>query len=159
MKHMRFITAVLAASVLFSAASDAQPKGKRDWHEKMKSEKIAFITTELELTPEEAQVFWPVYNQIAEEARKSNKTAAEAFKALTDALEDKAATDDQINKLLDEYLAAKLAKKDSEKSEVEKYRKVLPAKKVAKLYTAEEKFRRHHIRNFKGNNRGKPEKK
>lgn len=159
MKHMRFITAVLAASVLFSAASDAQPKGKRDWHEKMKSEKIAFITTELELTPEEAQVFWPVYNQIAEEARKSNKTAAEAFKALTDALEDKSATDDQINKLLDEYLAAKLAKKDSEKSEVEKYRKVLPAKKVAKLYTAEEKFRRHHIRNFKGNNRGKPEKK
>ena len=156
---MRFITAVLAASVLFSAASDAQPKGKRDWHEKMKSEKIAFITTELELTPEEAQVFWPVYNQIAEEARKSNKTAAEAFKALTDALEDKSATDDQINKLLDEYLAAKLAKKDSEKSEVEKYRKVLPAKKVAKLYTAEEKFRRHHIRNFKGNNRGKPEKK
>ena len=44
---MRFITAVLAASVLFSAAADAQPKGKRDWHEKMKSEKIAFITTEL----------------------------------------------------------------------------------------------------------------
>lgn len=159
MKHMRFITAVLAASVLFSAASNAQPKGKRDWHEKMKSEKIAFITTELELTPEEAQVFWPVYNQIAEEARKSNKTAAEAFKALTDALEDKAATDDQINKLLDEYLAAKLAKNASEKSEVEKYRKVLPAKKVAKLYTAEEKFRRHHIRNFKGNNRGKPGKK
>ena len=120
MKHMRFITAVLAASVLFSAAADAQPKGKRDWHEKMKSEKIAFITTELELTPEEAQVFWPVYNQIAEEARKSNKTEAEAFKALTDALEDKAATDDQINKLLDEYLAAKLAKKDSEKSEVDR---------------------------------------
>ena len=141
MKHMRFITAVLAASVLFSAASDAQPKGKRDWHEKMKSEKIAFITTELELTPEEAQVFWPVYNQIAEEARKSNKTAAEAFKALTDALEDKSATDDQINKLLDEYLAAKLAKKDSEKSEVEKYRKVLPAKKVAKLVAFTSKIR------------------
>ncbi|MDD5891629.1 MAG: hypothetical protein PUC72_03730 [Bacteroidales bacterium] len=27
------------------------------------------------------------------------------------------------------------------------YRKVLPAKKVAKLYVAEENFRRQHIRN------------
>ena len=34
-----------------------------DWKEKIQSEKIAFLTTEIGLTPEEAQAFWPVYNQ------------------------------------------------------------------------------------------------
>ena len=48
------------------------------------------------------------------------------------------------------------------KGEVDKYRKVLPGKKVAKLYVAEEKFRRQHIRNLgghkpQGHPQGKPQ--
>ena len=31
-------------------------------HEEILSQKIAFFTQELDLTPEEAQQFWPVYN-------------------------------------------------------------------------------------------------
>ena len=45
--------------------------------------------------------------------------------------------------------AAKLANKDAEKGEADKYRKVLPDKKVAKLFVAEEKFRRHQIRSMR----------
>lgn len=35
--------------------------------EKIKALKIAFITQKLQLTPEEAQKFWPVYNQYENE--------------------------------------------------------------------------------------------
>lgn len=40
-------------------------KGDRmeKFKEKIKVEKVAFITSELELTYEEAQKFWPIYNQ------------------------------------------------------------------------------------------------
>lgn len=159
MKHMKLFTAVIAAFMIFTATSSAQPKEKNNWHQKMQSEMIAFITAELELTPEEAQVFWPVYNQIAKTKSESHKTVAAAYKVLKEALDNENASDEQVNRLLDEYLAAKKANNDSDKGEVEKYRKILPAKKVAKLYTAQEKFRRNHIRNFKGKNHGKPEKK
>lgn len=65
------ISRLFAAAVLFALLSisniQAQPKEQQDWHEKMMSEKIAYITSVLALTPQEAQVFWPVYNQIAQE--------------------------------------------------------------------------------------------
>ena len=118
------------------------------------SEKIAFITMELSLTPEEAQVFWPVYNQISQQKQESQKAVATAYRALLEALKSDTATDKEIDKLLDEYLAAKQAHKESGKGDAAKYRKVLPSKKVAKLYVAEENFRRHHIRNFKGGHHG-----
>ena len=55
MKHIKFIIATIATLAIFSAAADAQPKGHNKWQEKMKSEMIAFITVELDLSPEEAQ--------------------------------------------------------------------------------------------------------
>ena len=124
------------------------------------SEKIAFITSELDLTPEEAQVFWPVYNQIAKEQAAKQKAVKEAHDALKLATaEGKEAK--EIDKLLDEYLSAKQANNQDSQKHAEKYRKVLSSEKVAKLYLAEEKFRRTHIRNLgtpKGNGgHGKPQ--
>lgn len=37
--------------------------------------KIAFITKKLNLSPEEAQKFWPVYNRYSEELRKTRQQA------------------------------------------------------------------------------------
>jgi len=46
--------------IFISAITYAQPpQGKRD---KVKSLKIAFISDELALTPQEAEKFWPIYN-------------------------------------------------------------------------------------------------
>ena len=107
------------------------------------------FTAELELTPEEAQAFWPVYNKIAEKNREQNKAVGEAYKALTQALKEGTASDKEIDKLLDEYLAAKQSQKENGKNDVAQYRKVLPGKKVAKLYIAEENYRRHQINRMK----------
>ena len=146
--------AIMAVLALLSFSNiQAQPK-KGGWQEKMMSEKIAFITMELQLTPEEAQIFWPVYNQIAQEKKETQKAMMTAFRAMKTALAEGTASDKEINALLDTYLAAKQVHKESGKGDVDKYRKVLPAKKVVKLYVAEENFRRQHIRNFKGGHKG-----
>lgn len=159
MKTALSLLSVMLIASCFSFKASAHKNMDEGWKERIKAEKVAFLTSEIGLTPEEAQVFWPVYNQIAKTKSESHKTVAAAYKVLKDALDDENASDEQVNRLLDEYLAAKKANNDSDKGEVEKYRKILPAKKVAKLYTAQEKFRRNHIRNFKGKNYGKPEKK
>jgi hypothetical protein len=43
---------------------------------RMEAVKIAFITKELNLTPEEAQKFWPVYNNYFEEIKKARQENA-----------------------------------------------------------------------------------
>jgi hypothetical protein len=37
--------------------------------------KIAYITKQLDLSPEEAQKFWPIYNQYAEELKRARQDA------------------------------------------------------------------------------------
>lgn len=151
MKNIRLFTAVAAFAVIALTSSlNAQPTKKENWREKMMAEKIAFITMELSLTPEEAQVFWPVYNQVGAEKMKYQKAVHEAYGALQKALKDDTVSDKDVDKLLDEYLAAKQAQAENTKGDLEKFRKVLPGKKVAKLYIAEENFRRHKIRDMKG---------
>ncbi|MBQ5517559.1 MAG: hypothetical protein IIT92_04060, partial [Bacteroidales bacterium] len=62
MKKFFALTLCLFVSVLLFAQPQGKPneeQRKKDW-ERLQAEKIAFITQELDLTPEEAQVFWPV---------------------------------------------------------------------------------------------------
>ena len=151
---MKNFTIMAVLALLSLSNLQAQPKQKCNWQEKMMSEKIAFITMELQLTPEEAQSFWPVYNQVTKENKESQQAMMNAYRAMTKALEEGNASDKEISALLDDYLAAKQAHKEAGKDDADKYRKVLPAKKVAKLYVAEENFRRQHIRNFKGGHKG-----
>ena len=153
MKTLRFYAAALAAFALLSISNaQAQPQHKNNgWQERIQSEKIAFLTAELNLSPEEAQVFWPVYNKIAAEKKELNKAVKTSYKALLEALNSDTATDKEIDKLLDDYLAAKQANKEAGKGDVKEFRKVLPSKKVAKLYVAEEKFRRNQLQRMKGN--------
>ena len=148
MKNFRIFAAVAAFAIISMSHAMAQPP-KQNWHDKMMSEKIGYLTAQLELTPEEAQVFWPVYNQIAEKNKELNKAVGEAYKALTLALKEGTASDKEIDKLLDNYLAAKQAQKNNGKGDAAQYRKVLPSKKVAKLYIAEENYRRHQINRMK----------
>ena len=153
MKTLRFYAAALAAFALLSISNaQAQPQHKNNgWQERIQSEKIAFLTAELNLSPEEAQVFWPVYNKIAAEKKELNKAVKTSYKALLEALNSDTATDKEIDKLLDDYLAAKQANKEAGKGDVKEFRKVLPSKKVAKLYVAEEKFRRQQLQKMRGN--------
>ena len=57
---------------------------------------------------------------------------------------------DAIMQLLEKYLKAQENQRKVEGQVAEKYSKVLPMDKVAKLYVGEEKFRRNHIRKLHG---------
>ena len=134
------ISLILAATFIYADAGN-----RCDWKEKMMSERVAFLTLEMNLTPEEAQVFWPVYNQINGEKDEAIHNVFKAYKALDEAIKTEK-SEKEISRLLDAYLSAKAAQSEFEKKADEQFRKVLPVSKVAKLYLGEEKFRRQHIR-------------
>lgn len=142
---MKRIAALLITICIgVGAAASTHCQGD-DWKKKMQSEKIAFLTTELDITPEEAQVFWPVYNQVEDERDKAMHEVFKAFKALNQAIEE-GKSEKEISSLLDKYTKALDNQKNVDNGRAEKYKKVLSSEKVARLLIGEEKFRRQHIR-------------
>ena len=109
------------------------------------------------LTPEEAQAFWPVYNQVETEKDEAMFAMIRAHKEMSKAIEEKK-NEKEISALLDTYLEAQKKLNDIENGIAARYKAVLPVEKVAKLYAAEEKFRRQQIRKLHhGGDDGKPQ--
>lgn len=142
----QIINTLTVCMMMFIGAATAQAQQKFDdgWKERVMSEKIAFLTMELNITPEEAQTFWPVYNKVEKELDQARFEVIKSYKALADAI-DAGKPSKEVSTLLDKYLQAKATQDKLDHASAETYKTVLPVEKVAKLFVAEEKFRRQYI--------------
>ena len=148
-----FYTMIISAAIVAGAGPSMSAHNRCDegWKEKMMSEKIAFLTVELDITPEEAQSFWPVYNQKEKERDAARHEVIKAHKAMSTALEEGKSTK-ELSALLDAYVAAKVKQDVVDNGSAEAFKTVLPVEKVVKLFVAEEKYRRQYINKLhKGN--------
>lgn len=144
MKQIINTLAICMMVLIGAGTAQAQQKFDEGWKERVMSEKIAFLTVELNITPEEAQTFWPVYNKVEKELDQARFEVMKSYKALAEAI-DAGKPSKEVSSLLDKYLAAKTYQDKLDSATAEAYKKVLPVEKVAKLYVAEEKFRRQYI--------------
>ncbi|MGN1215159.1 MAG: hypothetical protein ACI4TJ_02830 [Candidatus Cryptobacteroides sp.] len=147
-----FISAVLLA--LASSTVCAQEKGPKngrnrgEWEEAMKTERIAFFTEALELSSEEAEKFWPVYNQCEKEKKKAFEAQMKAMKDLDEAVRNNR-SEKEISALLDAYIDSMDLRNEIDRKYIPKYKKIISDKKVAKLFLTEEHFRRHQLNKLK----------
>jgi len=114
--------------------------------EKIKAMKIAFITEKLDLTSDEAQKFWPVYNQYDDQKEVIFKEKREMRKAQKEASE---LSDGEIEQKILTHFELEQKQLDLEKAYYSKFKAVLPVKKVGKLYVAEDAFKRELLRKMK----------
>ena len=124
--------------------------------ERLKSLKIAFITQRLDLTTEEAQNFWPVYNafdaremEIRKKTRSIRKKIRENFDALSD---------EDAKTLLNDLMTAETAMHQEKMLFYKNVTNVLPARKVILLKAVEDDFKRRMLDEFK-RRRGGPRNK
>lgn len=139
-----YLIMIISMMTIFSSLSTAQPKKDNGWKERIMSEKIAFFTTEIGITPEEAQDFWPVYNQINNERDQIMNEIFKTYKILNDAVEE-GKTEKEIEECLNAYLNAQKKIRKLDDDTPARYKKVLSQEKIARLYIAEERFRRNQI--------------
>ena len=150
------ITAMILA---FTWSAQGQEKGKRnDWQDRIKAEKIAYLTDAMDLTSAEAEKFWPVYNRAEAETRACWKLVMEAYRALEASIES-GKDDKEIKDLLDKYLDAREKGDGIERKYTTEYRKILSNDKIARLYIGEENFRRQQIHKLNRNDNSKNDKK
>ena len=86
---MKKIFSIALSAMLLLGAFTCLAQGKPDkkeWQEKMKAEKVAYLTDYMNLTSAEAQKFWPVYNQAESEKMEGFKNTMDAYKALETAI-------------------------------------------------------------------------
>lgn len=132
--------------------SDQNPDRSR---EVIQAHKIAFLTDWLDLTPDEAQRFWPVYNEYQDKREMVQK---EMFKDYDirdmdiDALTDEEATEIADNQIIK---AQKLL--DVQKEYHIKLKEVLSSKKVLKLYQAEKEFQHELLRKIRDDRPHEPD--
>ena len=147
---MKKVISVLCALVVLSLGAFAQgPQGPRrggdnGWRERVRAEKVAFLTEEIDLTESEAQVFWPIYNEIQKSQRDGFEAVKDAYDAMAKGVEEKK-SGKEMEKLVKAYIDAKEKNEGIETKYLNKLLKVLPAEKVARYYVAEEKFRHQQI--------------
>lgn len=118
--------------------------------ERLQSARIALFTERLSLTPEEAERFWPVYNQVSEQRMALRRKGMRLQRASSgDSL-----TDAQAEARIKEYLDLKQRELVLEQASTEKLLTVLSAQQVLQLLKAERDFQRMMLRQL-GRRRGK----
>ena len=150
----RYIIAAIAVlfSISMSFNASAGCHGDNGWQERMKAERVAYLTTAMNLTPAEAEKFWPVYNNMENERRASFGKVMKAYRALDEGIKA-GKTEKEISVLLNAYMTAVKNSRAVESKYVPMFTKILSVEKVAKLFIGEEEFRRQKIGHW---NAGKP---
>jgi hypothetical protein len=143
-KYISFIF-VLTAFFLFIIIAGAS--AQEDRFEKYKSIKVAYITDQINLTPDEAEVFWPVYNDFE---NKRNKIHEERIK-LTEYFRKNSETlsEAEISKILGDYIGFYKAENELMIEYNNKLKQILSPVKVMKLHIAEIQFRHYLIEKIK----------
>ncbi|PQJ32255.1 hypothetical protein BST92_10100 [Nonlabens arenilitoris] len=129
------------------------PEGDRDNHRRMNKEKIealavAYITEQLELTPDEAGKFWPVFNKLREKRHsleRKKKALIREMESKVDALTDNEASN-YVSKITDLDNQIHAASYEQNSNEIIK---IIGAKRFLKLMKAEMDFRKKMLREYK----------
>lgn len=129
--------------LLLSVNSVAQSK-----HDKIKALKVSFITERLNLTTEEAQQFWPLYNAYEE---TSSKIKHKELKYIRSEIKENSNTlsDTEANKLLEKLITAENKLHTEYDAYISKLRSVMSSKKIILLKIAEEEFKRKILEEYK----------
>ena len=137
MKIKYWITTVLLLLLIAPATAMAQPG---DRQERLEAIKIAYLTRELNLSPEEARQFWPLYDKYQDELRELRESTR--LDMLEARMNFKDLSDQEVEAMLNTFLDSKQAEIDLTRKYVKDFQTVLPIKKVAKLFRAEHQFKR-----------------
>lgn len=149
MKINNLIAVTFLAFTSFAFAQNG--KFIKEKKEKIKSMKIAYITTELDLTTDEATKFWPLYNSFEEKQQEIRKQKLKGYMDRVD--------DEDFDKLTDKEATTMLSQMESTEEELFQLRKkfvaslkgVISPIKILKLKKAEEGFNRKLLQQYRDN--------
>ena len=96
------------------------------------------------MTPEMAEKFWPVYNEVQNQKRDAQMKVMDAYRVLEEAVRS-GKPESEMTAALDDYLKALASRRDVNKKAETRLKSVLSDAELAKYYVADERFRREQV--------------
>ncbi len=141
MKKHCSITLILFLALAWGAFAQRPPLDR----EKLQAARIAFITTRIDLKPEQAEKFWPIFNEFSDSRENTMRQISQLGKDLESISEEEAKS--RIQKRF--QLQAELLKE--EQAFVNETSKVLSSKQILMLNNIARDFNRHLYQKGRGN--------
>lgn len=139
---------IIALLFMLPFCVNAQRPGGRMSPE-IESYRVSYLTQKLELSEEEAKIFWPIYNDFQKEQAALRKERAQnliSFRKITD-IENLSDTEVQV--LIVNELNFKQKELALERKYYYKLKSSLPIKIIGKYYRAQETFKRELLSRYK----------
>jgi len=135
------------AVLLLAAAPVAQAQDGRKGQRlaQLENAKIAFITNRVVLTQDQAQKFWPLYNEFSTRRRDLNRNGRLLRREVTDGMSDQ-----QIRDNFNQSFALRQQELSLEKEYFDKFQKVISLRQAAQLFLAERDFTKEVIKRVAG---------
>jgi hypothetical protein len=133
-----YTSVLIVAGILFTGQLFAQNRAAV--REKIEAAKIAFFTHQLQLTPNEAKLFWPEYELYQKHIETQKEARAKTLKGIDKRIEDM--SDKEINTLIDSRLNQAQSVLEARTEFVGAMRKILPPAKVVRYFKAEDLFKK-----------------
>jgi formate dehydrogenase maturation protein FdhE len=122
--------------------------------EKIERLKIAFITKELDLSVDQSEKFWPVYNEMEKKIDEQKKARRATAKDLKENLETLSESDikKKTNSVLDNDIKTAQLKKEYN----DKIAAIIGYKKATKLLSLEARFKRELLKKLNDRSQDRP---
>ena len=150
---------IIITSIFLFCVLSVFGQAKKEIKEKIRTLKIAYLSNQLNLTSNEAERFWPIYNAYDKEQHLLRiKFRLEIRKAIKEKGNIDMLSEEKAENLL--LLKLKNDKKiyESKKNFINKIQKVISYKKIIKLQLAEIEFGRKIMNKYKKGNSNKRDK-
>lgn len=150
---MRLILLTTAAMLLALTGAFAQPgkgpgAGRR--LEKIEAARVAFLTNRLSLTTEQAQKFWPLYNEFDAKRRALRKRSSGRAREMA------TLADNQLQGAVDDLFAARQEELNLEKEYSVKFQKAITLRQLLVLYRSEREFTKFLLKKIEERRGGRP---
>jgi len=139
-KNILILSLVLIFLPFLSNAQGKYNKQSKEMFNQIESAKIAFFTSEIGFTTEEAAPFWALYNKYSDEIRNAHKDRDDEMKKLVKMTKVKT-SDLELKMQIQELVNAEKRESIIKEVYIPEFYKILPTEKVAKIFTTENMFR------------------
>ena len=125
--------------IILIAISIPRVHGQNPRMEKLNAYKIAFFTKKMNLSPQEAEKFWPLYNEF-----QDKKLRIQEGRVLLNRNFNQNGTvmsDKELTEAGDKYIALEVQEASLSQEYHNKFKEILPPAKVIRLYQAENQYK------------------
>ncbi|MEN8250855.1 MAG: Spy/CpxP family protein refolding chaperone [Bacteroidota bacterium] len=133
---------LIVTLIIVGFGVQAQNPAQQDAKAKLQAARIALITERLGLTPEQAQQFWPIYNEYAEQRREIQNQ----FRQTRQGVNVNELTEEQRQEMIRSRMEMKQKQLNLESQYGERLMQVITSRQLMALKKAEDDFKKMIVR-------------